>query len=61
VPPYTTVESLGFDDHPFEVQRWQSACELCGSHVSFLDEVIMDDQGKKCLSAQTATTAAKDR
>jgi len=47
VPPYTTVESLGFDDHPFEVQRWQSACELCGSHESFLDEVIMDDQGKK--------------
>ena len=47
VPPYTTVESLGFDDHPFEVQRWQSACELCGSKVSFLDEVIMDDQGKK--------------
>jgi alpha-D-ribose 1-methylphosphonate 5-phosphate C-P lyase len=47
VPPYTTVESLGFDDHPFEVQRWQSACELCGSNESFLDEVIMDDQGKK--------------
>ena len=47
VPPYTTVESLGFEDHPFEVQRWQSACELCGSKESFLDEVIMDDQGKK--------------
>jgi alpha-D-ribose 1-methylphosphonate 5-phosphate C-P lyase len=47
VPPYTTVESLGFDDHPFEVQSWQSACELCGSNESFLDEVIMDDQGKK--------------
>ncbi len=47
VPPYTTVESLGFEDHPFEVQRWQSACELCGSNESFLDEVIMDGQGKK--------------
>ncbi len=47
VPPYTNVESLGFEDHPFEVQRWQAVCELCGSNESFLDEVIMDDQGKK--------------
>ena len=47
VPPYTNVESLGFEDHPFEVQCWQAVCELCGSNESFLDEVIMDDQGKK--------------
>ena len=26
VPPYTRVESLGFEDHPFEVQRWD--CRL---------------------------------
>ena len=45
VPPYTAVESLGFDDYPFEVQRWDAPCELCGSHESFLDEVITDDQG----------------
>ena len=47
VPPYTTVESLGFEDHPFEVQRWDAACELCGSRESFLDEVLMDDQGTR--------------
>jgi alpha-D-ribose 1-methylphosphonate 5-phosphate C-P lyase len=41
VPPYTAVESLGFEDYPFEIQRW----ELCGSKDSFLDEVITDDQG----------------
>ena len=45
VPPYTPVESLGFEDHPFEVQRWEHACELCGSNESYLDEVLMDDQG----------------
>ncbi len=45
VPPYTPVESLGFEDHPFEVQRWDHACELCGSNESYLDEVLMDDQG----------------
>ena len=59
VPPYTTVESLGFDDHPFEVQRWQSACELCGSKVSFLDEVIMDDQGKKIFVCSDSDYCSK--
>ena len=45
VPPYTKVESLAFDDFPFEVQRWDDACALCGASDSFLDEVITDDQG----------------
>ncbi|MFP8780506.1 alpha-D-ribose 1-methylphosphonate 5-phosphate C-P-lyase PhnJ [Hydrogenophaga sp. RWCD_12] len=45
VPPYTKVESLGFEDHPFEVQKWDAACALCGATDSFLDEVITDDQG----------------
>ncbi len=45
VPPYTKVESLAFEDHPFEVQRWDSVCALCGSNASFLDEVITDDMG----------------
>jgi len=59
VPPYTTVESLGFDDHPFEVQRWQSTCELCGSNESFLDEVIMDDQGKKMFVCSDSDYCSK--
>jgi alpha-D-ribose 1-methylphosphonate 5-phosphate C-P lyase len=59
VPPYTTVESLGFEDHPFEVQRWQSACELCGSKESFLDEVIMDDQGKKMFVCSDSDYCSK--
>jgi len=45
VPPYTRVESLAFDDHPFEVQKWAQACALCGAADSFLDEVITDDRG----------------
>jgi alpha-D-ribose 1-methylphosphonate 5-phosphate C-P lyase len=47
VPPYTSVESLGFEDHPFEVQRWDAACALCGATDSFLDEVITDDAGAR--------------
>lgn len=45
VPPYTPVESLAFDDHPFEIQRWDAACALCGATDSFLDEIITNDEG----------------
>jgi alpha-D-ribose 1-methylphosphonate 5-phosphate C-P lyase len=45
VPPYTQVQSLDFEDHPFEVQTWDKDCALCGSHDSFLDEVITDNEG----------------
>ena len=45
IPPYTKVESLAFDDHPFQVQRWDRPCGLCGATESFLDEVVTDDRG----------------
>jgi len=47
VPPYTSVRSLDFEDHPFEVQRWLHACALCGARDSFLDEMIVDDAGRR--------------
>ena len=45
VPPWTKVESLAFEDHPFEAQKWSGRCALCRSGDSFLDEVITDDRG----------------
>ncbi|KFF49302.1 hypothetical protein GY26_08690 [Gammaproteobacteria bacterium MFB021] len=45
IPPHTRVESLDFEDHPFEIQSWEHACALCGSDHSYLDEVITDDHG----------------
>ncbi|AET92096.1 alpha-D-ribose 1-methylphosphonate 5-phosphate C-P-lyase PhnJ [Caballeronia cordobensis] len=47
IPPYTKVKSLDFEDHPFSVQKWAHACALCGSRESFLDEMIVDDAGKR--------------
>jgi alpha-D-ribose 1-methylphosphonate 5-phosphate C-P lyase len=47
IPPYTSVRSLDFEDYPFEVQRWEHACAICGSRESFLDEMIVDDKGKR--------------
>ncbi|MFO6422628.1 alpha-D-ribose 1-methylphosphonate 5-phosphate C-P-lyase PhnJ [Motilimonas sp. KMU-193] len=47
IPPYTDVSSLDFDDHPFAIQQWHEPCHLCGSRDSFLDEVLVDDQGSR--------------
>lgn len=45
VPPYTEVRSLDFQDHPFEVQKWEEPCAICGATDSFLDELVTDDRG----------------
>ncbi|BCL68087.1 alpha-D-ribose 1-methylphosphonate 5-phosphate C-P-lyase PhnJ [Vibrio nigripulchritudo] len=47
IPPFTDVKSLDFEDHPFEVQRWEEPCALCGATHTFLDEVVTDDQGSR--------------
>ncbi|MEX2482585.1 MAG: alpha-D-ribose 1-methylphosphonate 5-phosphate C-P-lyase PhnJ [Gammaproteobacteria bacterium] len=47
IPPYTRVESLDFEDHPFAVQTWSHACALCDAQDSYLDEVVLDDRGGK--------------
>lgn len=47
IPPFTLVKSLDFTDHPFAVQEWDDACTLCGSEQSFLDEVIINDEGER--------------
>ena len=45
VPPYTSVVSLDFDDHPFERSTFDHPCALCGATDSYLDEVVTDDHG----------------
>ncbi|CAG8998633.1 MAG: Alpha-D-ribose 1-methylphosphonate 5-phosphate C-P lyase [Candidatus Celerinatantimonas neptuna] len=47
LPPYTDVKSLDFEDYPFTVQHWPDCCAICGSTTSYLDEVIIDDQGTR--------------
>ena len=45
LPPWTQVESLDFDDHPFTASKAPHECDLCGARDSYLDEVITDDRG----------------
>ena len=45
IPPYTKVESLDFEDHPFQIEKWDRACAICGATDSYLDEIVTDDRG----------------
>jgi alpha-D-ribose 1-methylphosphonate 5-phosphate C-P lyase len=47
IPPYCEVVSLDFEDHPFTQLKANTECELCNSDNSYLDEVIIDDEGNR--------------
>ncbi|MGV2981263.1 alpha-D-ribose 1-methylphosphonate 5-phosphate C-P-lyase PhnJ [Camelimonas sp. ID_303_24] len=47
VPPYTSVRSLDFTDHPFTPQVFTEPCALCAARGVYLDEVILDDRGQR--------------
>jgi len=59
IPPYSDVRSLDFQDHPFRIEPHGHACALCGSSESFLNEVVMDDGGRRmhvCSDTDYCTT-----
>ncbi|WP_062119031.1 alpha-D-ribose 1-methylphosphonate 5-phosphate C-P-lyase PhnJ [Aureimonas sp. AU40] len=45
LPPFTDVQSLDFDDHPFAIQEFHTPCALCAATGVYLDEVVTDDRG----------------
>ncbi len=47
LPPYTKVISLDFEDHPFNPSKADHACGSCGAQDSYLDEIIVDDDGNR--------------
>jgi alpha-D-ribose 1-methylphosphonate 5-phosphate C-P lyase len=63
VPPYTDVRSLDFEDHPFRAVRAPHVCALCGSNDSYLDEVVVDDTGRRmfvCSDTDHCETRRQD-
>ena len=61
IPPWTAVRSRDFEDHPFEVQRWDEPCALCGAADGYLDEVITDDRGGRMFVCSDTDHCAKRR
>ncbi len=58
VPPFTRVESLDFDDHPFTVQQWDEPCAICGSTTAILMKWCWMTPETACLSAPIPIIAA---
>jgi alpha-D-ribose 1-methylphosphonate 5-phosphate C-P lyase len=61
VPPYTDVRSLDFEDHPFRAGRAPHACGLCGAVDSYLDEVVIDDRGRRLFVCSDTDYCAERR
>ena len=62
LPPYTRVVSLDFDDYPFEASKADHPCALCGAEDSYLDELIVDDEGGRMfMCSDTDYCAARRR
>jgi len=59
IPPHTKVKSLDFEDHPFEIQKWEEACAICGCGSSFLDEIIIDDRGGRMFVCSDSDFCAR--
>ena len=47
LPPFTRVQSLDFEDFPFEASKADGVCSLCGAAHTYLDETVADDQGTR--------------
>ena len=48
IRPYTNVESLAFDDVPFERENFKGkCCRFCGSTNTYLDEMFDEKTGEK--------------
>jgi alpha-D-ribose 1-methylphosphonate 5-phosphate C-P lyase len=61
VPPYTSVVSLDFEDFPFEVNRFDQPCALCGAEGVYLDEVVLDDRGGRMFVCSDTDHCEKRR
>jgi alpha-D-ribose 1-methylphosphonate 5-phosphate C-P lyase len=61
IPPFTKVVSLDFEDHPFEASKAEHDCDLCGADTSYLDEVIIDDQGGRMFVCSDTDYCASRR
>ncbi len=61
LPPFTSVVSLDFDDHPFEINAFDQPCALCGAEGVYLDEIVMDDAGTRMFACSDTDHCASRR
>jgi alpha-D-ribose 1-methylphosphonate 5-phosphate C-P lyase len=62
LPPYTKVESLCFEDHPFRTEDMSGrVCRLCGAADVFMDEFFDSATGEKLYQCSDSGYCEKRR
>jgi alpha-D-ribose 1-methylphosphonate 5-phosphate C-P lyase len=62
VPPYTRVEPMEFEDHPFRVEDFDGcACARCGAADTYMNEIHDDRNGKKLYICSDSSYCDKVR
>jgi alpha-D-ribose 1-methylphosphonate 5-phosphate C-P lyase len=61
IPPHTKVVSLDFEDHPFDRDGSGESCALCGAADTYLDEIVIDDQGGRMFACSDTDHCARRR
>ena len=62
IPPHTEVISLAFDDVPFEKENFKGKkCRLCGSAVTYLDEMFDALTGEKVYQCSDTSNCEEIR
>lgn len=62
VPPYTSIESLDFDDYPFSPENFDGlSCNLCGSSGVYLDELVDPQNGNTYYQCNDTSFCASTR
>ncbi|EJJ29068.1 alpha-D-ribose 1-methylphosphonate 5-phosphate C-P-lyase PhnJ [Rhizobium sp. CF142] len=61
IPPYSQVESIDFEDHPFRIQEFSEPCALCGKTGVYLDEMIMDNSGGRMFVCSDTDNCENNR
>ncbi len=61
IPPYSHVESIDFDDHPFRIQEFAEPCALCGKTGVYLDEMVMDNSGGRMFVCSDTDNCENNR
>ncbi|MDR1909420.1 MAG: alpha-D-ribose 1-methylphosphonate 5-phosphate C-P-lyase PhnJ [Spirochaetaceae bacterium] len=62
LPPYTKVESLSFEDHPFRTEDMTGrVCRLCGAENVFMDEFFDSKSGERLYQCSDSGYCEKRR
>ncbi|MDR1330122.1 MAG: alpha-D-ribose 1-methylphosphonate 5-phosphate C-P-lyase PhnJ [Oscillospiraceae bacterium] len=62
LPPYSRVESIAFDDHPFKPEDVSGrVCRLCGAENVYFDELFDSETGERMFQCSDSGYCEKRR